>query len=115
MRVKWIQEQPEQIGDMHDGPHPDPAMASSLAWLKPAPASSMATQRLALRFREEVPVSGRIEMTWAGWRYSAAREEWSVVVTAETDRLRHAEWARFKAAWNGRAPDPPSLPGSLRD
>lgn len=107
MRVEQIRGQADQIEDTHQG-HPTEAATGSLPdWPKPAPR---AARRLVLRFREDIPVAGRIEMTWAGWRYSAAREEWSVVVTAGTDDLRHAEWARFKAAWNGRAPEPPAPP-----
>ncbi|WP_132306623.1 hypothetical protein [Komagataeibacter saccharivorans] len=59
-------------------------------------------KRLALRFVREIPIAGRIEMTRAGWRYSAAREEWSVVVLAETAARREAELDRFSATWNGR-------------
>lgn len=96
MRTEQIRVQGYQIEDTHQG--------------HPTEAAPRAARRLVLRFREDIPVAGRMEMTWAGWRYSAAREEWSVVVTAGTDDLRHAEWARFKAAWNGRAPEPPAPP-----
>lgn len=58
--------------------------------------------RLTLRFGREIPVAGRIEMTRAGWRYSAAREEWSVVVLTDTAARRAAELDRFAATWNGR-------------
>lgn len=100
-----IRVQADQTGDTHQGGPTAAATGSLLDRPQPAPRTA---RRLVLRFREDIPVAGRIEMTWAGWRYSAAREEWSVVVSAETNDLRHAEWARFKAAWNGRGPELPA-------